>query len=70
MSKENEKLLAVKKSCKGVKIVSLILLITTIVATILALASGIIMTAGSSKIDPYIKQAQAEGNTDVDIMYQ
>ena len=45
MSKENEKLLAVKKSCKGVKIVSLILLITTIVATILALASGIIMTA-------------------------
>ena len=59
MSKENEKLLAVKKSCKGVKIVSLILLITTIVATILALASGIIM-----------KQAQAEGNTDVDIMYQ
>ena len=70
MSKENEKLLAVKKSCKGVKIVSLILLIVTIVATILALASGIIMTAGSSKIDPYIKQAQAEGNTDVDIMYQ
>ena len=63
MSKENEKLLAVKKSCKGVKIVSLILLITSIVATILALASG------SSKIDPYIKQAQAEGNTDVDIMY-
>ena len=62
MSKENEKLLAVKKSCKGVKIVSLILLITTIVATILALASGIIMTAGSYSDVPAIQEKFDEGS--------
>lgn len=70
MSTENAKLVAVKKSCKGVKIVSLILFIATVVATVLCLTCAIIMTAGSSKIDAAIKQAEANGyNVQGEIFY-
>ena len=61
MSTENEKLIQVKKSCKGVKTVSLILMIITIVGTVLAIGFGIYLLAAGPKIDPILKQAEAEG---------
>ena len=68
MSTENEKLLAVKKSCKGVKIVSLILFILTVVATIICLAGAIVMTTCSDKIDPKIMEAEEQGYVSADVM--
>ena len=68
MSSENEKLLAVQKSCKGVKIVSLVLLIITVVATVVCLTMAIVMTACSDKIDPKIMEAEDEGYVSTDVM--
>ena len=70
MSTENEKLLQIKKSCKGVKTVSQILLIITIVGFALAVLTGIVFIAGSSKIDPILQAAEKDENLDIKLVFK
>ena len=70
MSTENEKLLQIKKSCKGVKTVSQILLIMSIVAFSLSLIMGIVFIAGSSKIDPILQAAEKDENLDIKLVFK
>ncbi|MCR4930556.1 MAG: hypothetical protein K5988_11260 [Lachnospiraceae bacterium] len=70
MSTENEKLLQIKKSCKGVKTVSQILLIISIVAFTLSVFMGIFFIAGSSKIDPILHEAESDGTLDIKLAFK
>ena len=70
MSTENEKLLQIKKSCKGVKTVSQILLIISIVAFSISVIMGIVFIANSSKIDPILQAAEKDENLDIKLVFK
>jgi len=61
MNVENEKLLKVKKSCKAVKVVTLILFIVSMLATVLSLVMGIAFFAMGDKFDALMTDAKQEG---------
>ena len=61
MNEENKKLQNVQKSCKGAKIVSRIMDIAFIVATVLTLILGIVMIAGKDKFDADFEKSAQSG---------
>ena len=62
MNEENKKLLNVQRSCKGAKIVSKIIVIAFIVATVLSLVSSIVLIAGRKKYDQQMINSAQEGH--------
>lgn len=62
MNEENKKLLNVQRSCKGAKIVSKIIVIALIVATVLSLVSSIVLIAGRKKYDQQMINSAQEGH--------
>ena len=63
MNEESKKLANVKKSCKGAKIVSKIILVFLIIATVITLVTGIVLIAGRKIFDPQFASADASGAT-------
>lgn len=61
MNEENKKLANVKKSCKGAKIVSKIILVALIIATVSTFVCGIVLIAGRSKWDNTFAEAAEKG---------
>lgn len=66
MSTENEKLKQVIKSCKGVRIVAVILLIMSIVGSVLTFIGGVTFIADGDHLDSVIQQGIDEGKIDVE----
>jgi len=70
MNEENKKLANVKNSCKGAKIVSKIILIALIIATVSTFVGGIMLIAGRSKWDNTFAEAAANGaGANVDLSF-
>lgn len=63
MNEESKKLANVKKSCKGAKIVSKIILVFLIIATVATLVTGIVLIAGRKKFDDDIAKTDPSGTT-------
>ena len=63
MNEESKKLANVKKSCKGAKIVSKIILVFLIIATVITLVTGIVLIAGRKKFDDDIAKTDPSGTT-------
>ena len=61
MNEESKKLANVKKSCKGAKIVSKIILVFLTIAAVATLVTGIVLIAGRKKFDADIAKTDPSG---------